>query len=55
VIPFEANCLTVSNPIPLFDPVTTAYLEKQEANPEQNEMITEGNREEIVIDGAKKV
>ena len=26
--PFEANCLTVSNPIPLLDPVTTAYLTK---------------------------
>ena len=26
--PFEANCLTVSNPIPLLDPVTTAHLTK---------------------------
>jgi hypothetical protein len=24
--PFEANCLAASNPIPLFAPVTTAYL-----------------------------
>lgn len=26
LIPAEANCLTISNPIPLFAPVTTAYL-----------------------------
>lgn len=28
VIPCEANCLQISNPIPLFAPVTTAYLPK---------------------------
>jgi len=27
VIPLEANCLHTANPIPLFAPVTTAYLE----------------------------
>ena len=25
-IPFEANCLHIANPIPLFAPVTTAYI-----------------------------
>jgi hypothetical protein len=29
LIPAEANCFTISNPIPLFAPVTTAYLKKR--------------------------
>ncbi|KAE8722153.1 hypothetical protein F3Y22_tig00014370pilonHSYRG00118 [Hibiscus syriacus] len=32
VMPLEANCLHSSNPIPLFAPVTTAYLEKKVEN-----------------------
>jgi hypothetical protein len=30
VTPLEATCLHISNPIPLFPPVTTATLEQKE-------------------------
>ena len=35
LIPAEANCLTISNPIPLFAPVTTAYLTNSTPTPQR--------------------
>ena len=39
MIPFKANCLTTSYPIPLFAPVTTAYLNIEYSVPRWNKSV----------------
>lgn len=47
VTPCDASCLQISNPIPLFDPVTTAYLHHKEIQMNEGSSISIINKGKI--------